>query len=128
MKYDSTVKDQIEIRNIEDMVAGTQKGFHEPIVTDEGFIETFFADYDIPLDDRAVCLMEILRWHKRGSDWSTGELTETLTETLTEMYSYLAFGCVDEAMDTYERIGCFHTTRRIKDDSAHCVICACYNI
>lgn len=49
--------------------------------------------------------MEILRLDKRNDDG-----------TSTQMSSYLAFDCVDEAKDIYERIGCVHTDKRIDPD------------
>lgn len=74
---------------------------------DRAFVKTFFPDFDIPLDGRIVYLMEILRWYKR----------EAADGPSKEMYSYLAFDCVDvdAGKGVYERIGCFHAEKRIDD-------------
>jgi hypothetical protein len=71
-----------------------------------GFGTIFHPDYDILLDNRTVLVMEIMRWKKRDKVDSSG----------VDMYSYLAFDCINEADHLYERIGCFHTTRRVDEN------------
>jgi hypothetical protein len=94
------------IKDLKRSIARYYKEERRGDLVQAGFGRIFHPDYDILLDDRTVLVMEIMRWKKRDKVDGSG----------VDMYSYLAFDCINEADHLYKRIGCFHTKQRVNKD------------
>jgi hypothetical protein len=98
---DSTKLDMI--KDLKRSIARYYKEERRGDLVQAGFGTIFHPDYDILLDNRTVLVMEIMCWKKRDKVDGLG----------VDMYSYLAFDCINEADHLYKRIGCFHTKQRV---------------